>query len=103
MQTNSLRFRLGAAVAAVLVLAILSAVIWRLYRGDGSLLREVSVGATQISPNADGQEDITLIQYQLSRSAVVSIYFEDDAGTRYTFRNERLRGAGPYEVYFSGV
>lgn len=103
MQTNSLRFRLGAAVAAVLVLAILSAVIWRLYRGDGSLLREVSVGATQISPNADGQEDITLIQYELSRSAVVSIYFEDGTGTRYTFRNERLRGAGPYEVYFSGV
>ena len=103
MQTNPLKFLLNTAVIALLVLAVSTAVIWRLYRGDGSLLRQVSIAASQISPNADGQEDITLIQYQLTRSAVVSIYFEDDTGTRYYFRRERLRGAGDYEVYFSGV
>ncbi len=54
-------------------------------------------------PMPTPQDDITLIQYELSRTAFVSIYLEDSAGTRYYFRQERLRGAGTYEVYFSGV
>ncbi|MFQ5434741.1 MAG: hypothetical protein ACE5FD_07680, partial [Anaerolineae bacterium] len=43
------------------------------------------------------------IQYQLSRNATVSIYFENEAGDRFYFRRDKPRGAGEYEVLFSGV
>lgn len=103
MLTDKPWFKLITAAVAVFTVALFTAVIWRLYRGDSHLLRHAAVTAERISPNADGQDDITLIQYELSRTALVSIYLEDDAGTRYYFRQERLRGAGTYEVYFSGV
>ena len=76
---------------------------WRLYQGDGSLLRNVSFSATEISPNADGDNDIVVIQYEISRNAIVSIYFENEAGERHYFRRERQRGADNYEVWFSGI
>lgn len=92
-----------AAGVALLVVVLAVAVGWRLVRGDDSLLRHVSFSAPRITPNADGDTDAVLIQYELSRNAVVSIHLMDEAGQQYVFRNERLRGAGEYSVYFSGV
>ena len=100
-QTNRVKF--SATIVAVLVLVVLTAVIWRLYNGDTSLLRNASLAAEQITPNADGDADITPISYELSRNARVSVYFEDDAGERYYFRRERPRAAGQYDVFFSGI
>ncbi|MDT8304489.1 MAG: hypothetical protein RRC07_01025 [Anaerolineae bacterium] len=97
------RFALIVSLIAVVVVAGLLAIGWRLIRGDDSLLRRVAVAETLISPNADGDKDITEISYTLSRNATVSIYVEDDAGDRYYFRQEQPRGAGDYSVYFSGV
>lgn len=93
---------LVAAIALVVVTTAVAAG-WRLLRGDGSLLREVRMSETVITPNADGEQDIAAISYTLSRNADVSIYFEGPSGDRHYFREERPRGAGPYEVYFSGV
>ncbi len=90
-------------VVSLLVVAVILAVGWRVVRGDGSLLRNVSFAETQITPNADGENDITLVEYELARNGAVSIYFEDEGGERYYFRREERRGAGSYEVYFSGV
>ena len=45
-----------------------------------SLFSEVSVTPTDISPNADGDQDVTLIKYRIGRLAHVSIYFTNDAG-----------------------
>ncbi len=89
-------------IAAVVVLAgvLLGG---RLLNGDTSLLRNVVVDAPLITPNADGDSDATAIRYELSRNATVSIYFEDAAGDRFYFRQEKPRGAGAYEVLFSGV
>jgi hypothetical protein len=74
--------------------------------GNKPLLSDVSFSVDRITPNADGDADVLVIRYDLSRSAVVSIYFEDEAGIRYYFR-DHVRHApsieGPYEVYFSGV
>ena len=75
----------------------------RLLNGDDSLLRNVVVDAPLITPNADGDSDATPMRYELSRNANVSIYFEDAAGDRFYFRQEKPRGAGEYEVLFSGV
>ncbi len=67
------------------------------------LLYDVSVSPDIISPNADGTDDATNIEYKLSRNASISIYFEDTDGERYYFRQERSRSAGEYRVQWGGT
>lgn len=69
----------------------------------GPLLYNVSVAPDAISPNADGNQDVTEISYSLRRVAAVSIYFEDEAGERHFFRRERRRSSGSYNVQWGGV
>lgn len=99
--------KLTTSLTIVLIAAALVLVaVWlggRLLNGDDSLLRNVTVVETVITPNADGDTDATPIRYELSRNANVSIYFEDAAGDRFYFRQAKPRGAGQYEVLFSGV
>jgi hypothetical protein len=74
--------------------------------GQEPLLRDVSFDRDRITPNADGDADVLRISYNLSRSADVSIYFDDQEGNRYYFRRQAYRGPsveGPFEVLFSGV
>jgi len=92
----SLRILAGHAVALV-VLALLPAC------GSRELLSNVSFSPEIISPNADGNSDVTHISYDLSRNAIVSIWLESSGGDRYTFRDARPRSAGEYGVQFSGV
>jgi hypothetical protein len=91
------------AFIALIVVVVAVAVGWRVVNGDRSLLRKVSLGHERITPNADGDTDATPITYEISRNATVSIYFEDETGQRFYFRQEKPRGAGQYEVLFSGV
>ena len=100
---NRRLFPLLVTAVALVVVAGAAAVGWRVVRGDQSLLRAARVQHDRITPNADGEQDVTTVSYELSRNATVSIYFEDAAGERYYFRRERPRGAGPYQVYFAGV
>ena len=67
------------------------------------VLFDVSVSPDAISPNADGSDDATNIIYSLSRNARVSIYFENAAGERFYFRQERDRSAGDYRVQWGGT
>ncbi|MEJ2736300.1 MAG: hypothetical protein P8189_22490, partial [Anaerolineae bacterium] len=55
------------------------------------LLYDVSISPDAISANADGTDDATNIEYKLSRNASISIYFENGAGERYHFRQDRPR------------
>jgi len=97
----------AAPILVILVAAALVALaVWlvgRVLNGDDSLLRNATVRDAVITPNADGDTDATLIHYELSRNATVSIYLENAAGERFTFRQDKPRGAGEYEVLFSGV
>ena len=102
MATRKISPLVVSLIALLLVLAGV-ALGWRLVRGDDSLLRDVSFGEALITPNADGERDATRIAYSLSRNATVSIFFEGEAGRRYYFREDEPRGAGDYEVLFSGV
>lgn len=97
------RFPAVVSLTALIFVVAAVALGWRLMNGDNSLLRDVSVRESVITPNADGDNDATPIQYQLSRNAVVSIYFENSGGDRFYFRDNKPRGAGDYEVLFSGV
>jgi hypothetical protein len=70
------------------------------------LLSDVSFSTDLITPNADYDDDVLLINYSLGRSAFVSIYFEGGDGERYYFRKNAYRGPSverPYGVYFAGV
>lgn len=91
------------AVIAIGVVLLITALGWLIFKGDPSLLRSVSFQHDAISPNADGQQDVTTISYELSRNADVSIYFENGEGERFYFRQDEPRGVGEYQVLFSGV
>ena len=67
------------------------------------LLYDVSISPNVISPNADGTDDATNVEYKLSRNASISIYFEDADGVRYYFRRDRSRSAGEYRVQWGGT
>jgi hypothetical protein len=99
--------RTAATLAVILIASVLVflAVMLggRLLKGDRSLLRNAMIRDAVITPNADGVTDATPLSYELSRNATVSIYFEDEEGQRFYFREARARGAGTYEVLFSGV
>ena len=86
-----------------IVLALLLAGCGRLDVGFGPLLRDVAVTPDQISPNADGDIDVTEIRYTLSRSAYISIFFENEEGERFYFRKDRRRSPGSYSVLWGGV
>ena len=90
---------LCATVLALLLLAGCG----RLNVGFGPLLRDVTVAPDHISPNADGNTDATEIRYTLSRSAFISIFFENEDGERYYFRQNRRRSPGSYSVLWGGV
>ena len=94
---------LWVTVVALIVVLAAVAVGWRLLNGDNSLLRAVSFNEEIITPNADGVTDAALLSYELSRNADVSIYFDNESGERYYFRQEKSRGAGEYKVLFSGI
>ena len=67
------------------------------------LLTDVTLAPDVISPNADGQDDVTLIRYRTGRAADVSIYLIDAAGQRFFFRDSERRSPGRYNVYWGGV
>ena len=92
-----------ATVIGVLLAVIAGTAIWRIYRGDTTLLRNVAVSNIQMSPNADGDNDLIQINYDISRNATISIYFEDENDERFYFRRDKRRGIGEYQVLFSGV
>jgi hypothetical protein len=58
-----------------------------------------------ITPNADGETDLTKIQFYLNRNATVSFYLTNSAGERFYFRPPRPVSVSedPYTVYFGGV
>jgi hypothetical protein len=101
--SESKRSSILVAIVAIALVLLAIFMIARLYRGDSRLLRNASVGLQEITPNADGDADITPVEYEITRNATVSIYLENEAGERFYFREARPRGVGDYRVLFSGV
>ncbi len=92
-----------AAVAAVGVALVLVMVAQALLQPEQPLITRAEFSLETISPNADGNDDITTFYYSLSRNAQVSLIFEAEDGTVYTFREGQARIPDDYQVYFSGV
>ncbi len=90
----------------LLAIAMLGLLLMLTACGEKPLLGDVSFSVDLITPNADGDSDVLTITYNLSRSAEVSICFEDGAGNRYYFRDNVHHPPSveePYQVYFAGV
>ncbi|MFM7581636.1 MAG: hypothetical protein ACKO9F_02790, partial [Caldilinea sp.] len=69
----------------------------------GPLLASAAFSKNELSPNADGEDDVAEITYSLRRAANVSIYFENAEGKRFYFRENRRRAPGSYSVLWGGV
>ncbi len=98
--------RLSARLTIIFGAAILAAALligYMVSRPRGPVLVDTAFGAARITPNADGDGDITTISYRLRREAIVSIYFTDENGDDYYFRREETRVRGEYEVLFGGT
>ncbi len=87
------------ALVASLVILTLSAC------GQKPLIEKVSVAPDAITPNADGQTDLTKITFLLNRNATVSITLFGVDEERYIFRAAKPLSLNedPYTVYFGGV
>ncbi|MAS36170.1 MAG: hypothetical protein CL610_19345 [Anaerolineaceae bacterium] len=96
--------RIQLVIGAAIVGMILILIVGRfLLQPDLPLITEAEFSPTTISPNADGEDDITLFQYSLSRNAQVSLVFESATGETYVFRQDEPRIQDDYQVNFSGV
>ena len=73
--------------------------------GERPLLEDVSVSPTLITPNADGETDLTKIEFTLNENAEVSLDLIDQSGETYVFRPPTQLGINedPYSVFFGGV
>ncbi len=99
-----MRVSVVLAAAAALVVALLVVMVGRVVlQPDLPLITAVAFSLETITPNADGEGDVATFSYGLSRNANISLTFEAEDGTVYTFRQDQPRIPDDYMVDFSGV
>jgi hypothetical protein len=98
--------RISIWIAGILALVALVAVVGvgqMILQPRLPLITDASFAPETITPNADGESDVTILSYTLSRNANISLIFEQSDGTLYYFRKDEARIADTYQVLFSGV
>jgi len=70
---------------------------------DRPLVAYIDVSPTTISPNADGVDDVALVEYEITRNATVSFLLVDSNDNEFYFREGQNRAEDEYQVQFSGV
>ncbi|MCY3977298.1 MAG: hypothetical protein OXG23_04280 [Chloroflexi bacterium] len=89
----------AAAFGAVIVFAIGSLFL----RPPLPLIVEAGFDRSSISPNADGEDDIAVFEYSLSRPATVSLSLISEQERQFYFRRHQARDDGEYRALFSGI
>lgn len=95
--------RLLTVLAALVALVIVMGIGWVVLQPPLPLIADAGFDDPLISPNADGDNDLTTFRYSLARNAVVSLTFEDGDGNTFVFRDEQPRVPDDYSVLFSGI
>lgn len=90
-------------VGALIALVVVGSAGYVALNPPRPLLENAAFSLSQITPNADGQTDVTVFSYTLSRNARVSMVFESSTGQQFAFREDERRSEGNYSVQFSGV
>jgi len=88
------------AVLAVVLVAIVGRSV---IDPQQPLIIEAGFSLDTITPNADGQDDITEYFYTLSDNAIISLTLTAQDGTVFAFREAERRARGAYSGLFSGV
>ena len=92
-----------ARLIALLCAALTEGALVTGCRGDPTLY-DVTVDPASITPDGDGNADVSRIAYSVGAPALVSITLTDPtAGASYVFRDQRPRSPGTYEALFGGV
>ncbi|MBN1680602.1 MAG: hypothetical protein JW966_09940 [Anaerolineae bacterium] len=95
--------KLLTILVALISVAAVGGVGYVILQPPTPLLSDAGFDSSRISPNADGVDDLVTFRYTLSDPAQVSMYFEDEAGQRYYFRQNEQRNSGDHSFLFSGV
>ena len=95
--------RLPALLAALAGVLLVLALGWLLLSPPLPLIAAAGFDRDAISPNADGQDDVAVFAYRLSRPATISLSLAAEDGRIFHFRERQARGEGDYAVQFSGV
>lgn len=95
--------RLLTVIVALVVLAITLVLGALVLRPPLPLIVAAGFDDVRISPNADGDKDLTTFRYTLARPATITLDFTDAAGNRFVFRERQARIAGEYSVLFGGL
>lgn len=90
-------------LAALVALALVFIVGWLILTPPLPLIVSATFEPEVITPNADGDDDVTIFAYELARNAHVTVTFEGEGGSEFVYRDNQPRTAGEHEVYFSGV
>ena len=89
-----------AAVAGAMLVLMVGRII---LRPPLPLILEAGFDRQAISPNADGDDDLAVFSYALSRPARVSLSLTSEQGRTFYFRRDQPRNDDEYSVLFSGV
>ena len=95
--------RLPTLLAAAAGILLALALGWLLLSPPLPLIAAARFDRESISPNADGQDDVAIFEYRLSRPATISLSLAAEDGRIFHFRERQARGEGDYAVQFSGV
>jgi len=91
-------------LAALLAVALTTLAGQALLQPNRPLIVDATFLLETITPNADGDADITRYRYELSQNATVTISFTSEDGDTFVFRDEEPREQDiEYEGLFSGV
>ena len=90
-------------IVALIVLAGVLVAGQALLQPNLPLITDASFSLDTITPNADGDSDVTEFVYSLSRNAKISLILENEAGAQFYFRKDEDRIPNTYKVLFSGV
>lgn len=91
------------AVAAIIGLLLVVVIANLIINPNTDLILTAGFENETISPNADGNADITRFTYELARNAEISLIFENEDGTQFIFRENEPRIPEEYSMFFSGV
>jgi hypothetical protein len=106
MNGNNLVMRISIWFTVVVAAITLGAVLvagQAVLQPNAPLITQAGFSLETITPNADGDTDVTEFSYSLSRNARVSLLLESEEGTQYFFRKDESRIPNTYRVLFSGV
>ena len=89
------------AASVVALIVILTGIFF--LDPDRPLIMAAGFQDEMITPNADGENDVTAFSFNLSRKALVTITLTNEDGQTFDFRRDQRHVAGDYNILFSGV